>query len=116
MKETLTKKDLGKFRAKRVRSRIRGTAAKPRLSINKSVRHFTAQIIDDAAGRTLASIKSFPEYKNVTVPIAEKLGLALGEKAKAAGIKQVVFDRGYSNYAGQVKAFAEGARKGGLEF
>jgi large subunit ribosomal protein L18 len=105
-------------RALRVRSKVRGTAERPRLSVFRSNRAIWAQIIDDSKGHTLASATSV----NVTEKglskqdQATKVGKLLAEKAKAAGVTKVVFDRGPYLYHGRVKALADGAREGGLDF
>lgn len=112
-------------RRARVRARISGTATRPRLSVFRSARHISAQLINDETGKTIASqddmklkkadVKS-KEGMEAKVAIAYAVGLALAEKAKAAGIDKVIFDRGGYLYHGRVKALADGARKGGLEF
>ena len=105
-------------RATRVRSKVRGTAERPRLSVFRSNRAIWAQVIDDGSGRTLASASSV----NVTetglskTDQATKVGSLIAERAKAAGIERVVFDRGSYLYHGRVKALADGAREGGLDF
>ena len=109
----------------RVRNRIRATAlkqAKPRLSIHRTGTHMYAQIIDDLQNKTVASAstmdadvkKSLKSTSNVDAATA--VGKAVAEKAKKAGVKTVIFDRGRFLYHGRVKAVAEGAREGGLEF
>lgn len=106
-------------RHKRVRSKISGTGACPRLNVFRSSMHIYAQIIDDEKGVTLCSAssaeKGFGQYGG-NVEAAKKVGLAIAEKAKAAGITDVVFDRGGYVYHGRVAALAEGAREGGLNF
>lgn len=106
-------------RHKRVRSKISGTGACPRLNVFRSSMHIYAQIIDDEKGVTLAAAssteKGFGQYGG-NVEAAKKVGLAIAEKAKAAGITDVVFDRGGYVYHGRVAALAEGAREGGLNF
>lgn len=103
-------------RKKRIRAKIFGTAEKPRLSVFKSNRYISLQLIDDSKGATLASAttKSRKEKSNTDRSMAA--GLEIAEKAKAAGITAVVFDRGGYIYTGSVSAVAEGARKGGLKF
>jgi large subunit ribosomal protein L18 len=97
---------------------VRGTAERPRLSVFRSNRAIWAQIIDDSKGRTMASAAS----ANVTEKglskkdQATKVGQLLAQKAKAAGVAKVVFDRGPYLYHGRVKALADGAREGGLDF
>lgn len=94
-------------RHKRIRAKVIGTATRPRLSIYKSNRYLEAQLIDDGAGHTLFSGK---------MDDAEKLGKTIAERAKAAGIKTVVFDRGGFRYTGRVAVLADAARAGGLKF
>lgn len=109
-------------RRKRVKSRIRGKisgdAARPRLSVFRSNKQIYAQLIDDISAHTLASASS-AEVKSKDsskVDVAKEVGKNLAEKAKAAGISNVVFDRGGYLYHGRVKALADGAREGGLDF
>ncbi|MCD8390728.1 MAG: 50S ribosomal protein L18 [Firmicutes bacterium] len=103
----------------RVRKNISGTAERPRLNVYRSLNHIYAQVIDDVKGVTLVAAstmdKDFSGYGG-NVEAAKKVGKAVAEKALAAGIKQVVFDRGGYVYHGRVAALAEGAREGGLEF
>ncbi|MBI5728301.1 MAG: 50S ribosomal protein L18 [Candidatus Magasanikbacteria bacterium] len=107
----------------RVRSRVQGTAACPRLNISRSLRSMFAQLVDDEQGRTLASVHS-KRVSNVgdvgeragKVAVSYLLGRALAERAKAAGITRVVFDRAGYKYHGRVRAVADGARDGGLQF
>jgi large subunit ribosomal protein L18 len=104
-----------------LRKNISGTPERPRLAVYKSVHHFYAQVIDDLAGRTLASSASNEKDaglagKTGNAAAAAAVGTKLAEKAKAAGVKKVVFDRGGFKYHGRVKAFAEAARKAGLDF
>lgn len=103
-----------------IRERVSGTAERPRLSVYKSLNHFYAQLIDDLAGRTLASASSAGKGavagKTGNATAAAEVGARLAEKAKASGITTVVFDRGGFKFHGRVKAFAEAARKGGLKF
>ena len=107
------------YRANRTRAKIHGTAERPRLSVNISNMHVTAQIIDDDKGVTLAAAssneKSFTEYGG-NCEAAKKVGLALAERAKDKGITDVVFDRSGYIYHGRVAALADGAREGGLNF
>jgi large subunit ribosomal protein L18 len=113
----LTKREARMRRHRRVRSKIAGTAERPRLAVFRSNRGIFAQLVDDASGRTLAaagwtSVKS-PGAK---IEQASAVGKALGQAAKKAGIEQCVFDRGGYLYHGRVKALAEGAREEGLRF
>jgi large subunit ribosomal protein L18 len=105
-------------RALRVRSKVRGTAERPRLSVFRSNRAIWAQIIDDSKGRTLANAASVhvTEKGLSKNDQAVKVGELLAQRAKAAGVAQVVFDRGPYLYHGRVKALADGARQGGLDF
>lgn len=105
-------------RARRVRSKVRGTGERPRLSVFRSNRAIWAQVIDDSAGRTLASAGSvhLTEKGLSKTDQAAKVGELIAERAKAAGVERVVFDRGPYLYHGRVKALADGARQGGLEF
>ena len=105
-------------RAVRVRSKVRGTAERPRLSVFRSNRAIWAQVIDDSSGRTLVSAGSSQLSDNglSKKEQATKTGQLLAERAKSAGIERVVFDRGPYLYHGRVKALADGAREGGLEF
>ncbi len=109
-------------RHRRVRVNTNGTPERPRLSVFRSLRHVTAQVIDDTVGKTLASastldgeLKAQVKGKNKTEQ-ARLVGKALAERAQKIGVKQVVFDRGGYRYHGRVKALAEASREGGLEF
>ncbi len=109
-------------RARHVRARIRRTTFLPRLSVSRSLKHISAQVIDDATGKTLAHVtsaaKSLAEsHKGKTKTERAKLiGAEIARKARAAGIEAVVFDRGSNRYHGRVKALADAAREGGLKF
>ncbi len=104
----------------RIRRKIAGTAERPRLVVSRSVKHIYAQVIDDKAGRTLVGVSD--RMKGIKIEGSGKtaasfaVGKLLGERAVAAGVSKVVFDRGGHPYHGRVKAVADGARKGGLEF
>lgn len=105
-------------RHNRLRKKITGTEARPRLAVTRSSRHVFVQVIDDAKGHTLASastmeadLRSFDGDKTAK---ARRVGGLLAERAKSAGVEAVVFDRGGSKYAGRVAAIADGAREGGL--
>ncbi|MDX2066153.1 MAG: 50S ribosomal protein L18 [Fimbriimonadaceae bacterium] len=113
-----TRQELRKARHARIRKRITGTADRPRLSVFRSLKHISAQIIDDTKGLTLAAVSTVQKDLGPSGNIenAKAAGKLLAEKAKAAGITSVVFDRGGFQYHGRVAAFAEGAREGGLEF
>jgi len=104
-------------RHRRVRKKVRGTATRPRLSVYRSNKYVYAQIIDDGAGSTLASASSLDpaiEEPPATVAAAKAVGKLLGERAQAAGITTVVFDRGGFRYHGRVAGVADGARETGL--
>ena len=106
-------------RHKRVRSKISGTAERPRLAVYRSNAHISAQIIDDVAGVTLASANTYEKaFEGATSnkEAARKVGALLAERALAKGISAVVFDRGGYIYHGRVSELAEGAREGGLKF
>ncbi|NLD75592.1 MAG: 50S ribosomal protein L18 [Acidimicrobiales bacterium] len=106
-------------RHRRVRKKVRGTAERPRLAVYRSNKHISAQVIDDRTGRTLAAATTLEADLKSTggnVEGATKVGTLLAERAKAAGIDAVVFDRGGNRYHGRIKALADAAREGGLEF
>jgi large subunit ribosomal protein L18 len=103
-------------RRKRIRAKISGTAERPRLSIFRSNRFISAQIIDDSAKRTIASISTKDLKEKTLLQRARKAGKELAVAASKNGLKKVAFDRGGYGYAGAVKEFAEGAREGGFEF
>jgi large subunit ribosomal protein L18 len=116
---TVVTKDQRRLRRRRrVRARVSGTAARPRLSVFRSNRGIFAQLIDDTNGSTLAAVNWIePELRKLTATDqATKAGELLADRAKAAGIETCVFDRGGYQYHGRVKALAEGAREGGLAF
>ncbi|MEX0669499.1 MAG: 50S ribosomal protein L18 [Pirellulales bacterium] len=106
----------------RVRRSIRGTSERPRLTVFRSHKHISAQIVDDSTGRTLASASSTDKSLRDGLGFggnkqaAEVIGKAVAERAKAAGVKQVCFDRGAFRYHGRVAALADAARAAGLEF
>jgi large subunit ribosomal protein L18 len=124
MKSTSQKKlESRQRRRARVRARAIGTAKRPRLAVFRSAKHISAQLIDDAAGKTLAAaddakMKKATGAEGMEAKIAKAyaVGMDLAEKAKKAGVTAVVFDRGGYTYHGRVKALADGARAGGLEF
>ena len=106
-------------RATRVRAKISGTEERPRLTVRRALRHIYAQIIDDVKGVTLvaASDRDIKEAKGKTkVEVAAEVGKLIAERAKAKKITAVVFDRKDKRYHGRVKALADGAREGGLQF
>ncbi len=105
---------------RRIRGKISGTAARPRLSVFRSNKQIYAQIIDDEAGKTLAAAssrdKSIASKKVTKIEQAKLVGQLVAEKAKEANIETVVFDRGGYVYHGRIKSLADGAREGGLKF
>jgi len=111
-------------RRHRIRKKIQGTAERPRLVVFRSLKNIEGQIVDDDASRTLVGVSTLAEElrgfkgKSQTprIEVAFEAGKLLADKAKAVGVERVVFDRAGYKYHGRVKAFAEGARKGGLEF
>jgi len=105
-------------RRRRVRAKIRGSAARPRISVFRSNRGIFAQLIDDDSGRTLASVNWTEAELRGLGPMeqATRAGALLADRAKAAGVQTAVFDRGGYQYHGRVKALADGAREGGLAF
>jgi large subunit ribosomal protein L18 len=111
-----TKQDRRLKRRRRVRAKVSGTAARPRVSVFRSNRGISAQLIDDIAGRTLVAVSwTEPELRKLAPSArATRAGALLAERAKSAGITSAVFDRGGYLYHGQVKALAEGAREAGL--
>ncbi|MFI6758670.1 50S ribosomal protein L18 [Micromonospora sp. NPDC050417] len=104
----------------RVRKNVSGTSDRPRLVVTRSLRHITAQVVDDTKGHTLASASSLDTSlrggEGDKSALAGKVGALLAERAKAAGISKVVFDRGGNRYAGRIAALADAAREAGLEF
>ncbi|MGK5680779.1 50S ribosomal protein L18 [Actinoplanes sp. URMC 104] len=115
------KRAVGKARRHfRVRRNLRGTTERPRLVVTRSSRHITAQIIDDLNGHTLASASTLDASlrggEGDKSAKAGKVGALLAERAKAAGVSKVVFDRGGNKYAGRIAALADAAREAGLEF
>ena len=104
----------------RIRRRLNGTGARPRLSVFRSTEHIYAQVIDDTRGHTVASASTLETElkgtKGTKTVRAKAVGLKLAERAKAAGVTQVIFDRGGYLYHGRIKALADGAREGGLDF
>ncbi len=103
-------------RKRRIRMRVQGTAARPRLTVYRSLTQLSAQLIDDAAGRTLCSATSKEAKAKMNKDGAKKVGELIAKKAKDAGVTTVVFDRNAYQYHGRVAALAEGAREGGLKF
>lgn len=118
------REDARRRRHRRVRKKVSGTAERPRLVVHRSLKHLQGHLVDDQSGRVLlgvstlaAELKEQREADGVTkTALSRAAGKLLAEKARAAGIQRVVFDRGGYLYHGRVAAFAEGAREGGLEF
>jgi large subunit ribosomal protein L18 len=105
-------------RHRRVRKKVRGTAARPRLAVFRSSKHIYAQVIDDVDGSTLASASTVEKGfagATATVDAAKKVGKLVGERAKGAGVDTVVFDRGGNRYHGRIAGVADGAREAGLQ-
>ncbi len=113
---TLSKTQQRERRHKRVRSKVIGTAERPRLSIYKSNTRVIAQVIDDERGVTLAAVSSSEIKSGTPREKAEAVAATLAQKAKDKGVTKVVFDRGGFQYLGTIKAFADAARKAGLDF
>jgi large subunit ribosomal protein L18 len=113
-----TKSALRSRRHFRVRKKVAGTQARPRLVVNRSARHVLAQVVDDTTGRTLASASTMEaDVRALTgdkTAKARRVGALVAERASAAGVGAVVFDRGGYQYHGRVAAIADGAREGGL--
>jgi len=115
--KTITNKDSRVRRHARIRAKVSGTAARPRLAVYKSNRYLHAQLIDDEAGKTLVSASTQLVAKDAKKTDAAKmLGAELAKRAKVAGISAVVFDRGGFRYTGRVATFAGAAREAGLNF
>jgi large subunit ribosomal protein L18 len=104
----------------RIRLKVRGNQEQPRLAIHRSLKHISAQLIDDRAGRTLAAASSSEKKSNGgeggNIAGAKEIGKLIAQRAKDKGIKKIVFDRGGYQYHGRVKALADAAREAGLEF
>ena len=115
---TLTKREARQRRHRRIRGKVSGTAERPRLVVTRSNKGISAQLVDDLAGRTLASAtwRSLQGFQGTKTEQAAEVGKALAANARAAGIDAAVFDRGGYLYHGRVKALAEAAREGGLSF
>lgn len=116
---TINRKTIRQRIHKRIRRKVTGTADRPRLAVHYSNQHIYAQVIDDSIGKTLVSAstmdKSF-EKASSNIESAQKVGTLLAERAKGSNISAVVFDRGGHLYHGKVKALADAARQGGLQF
>ena len=116
---TIQRKTIRQRIHKRIRRKVSGTSERPRLAVHYSNQHIYAQVIDDTVGKTLVSAstmdKSF-EKASSNMESAKKVGLLLAERAKGSNISAVVFDRGGHLYHGKIKALADAAREGGLQF
>jgi large subunit ribosomal protein L18 len=100
----------------RLRKKVSGTPARPRLVVSRSARHLFVQLVDDTAGKTIASASTFKLTDGDKTARAKQIGEQLAASARAAGVTTVVFDRGGNTYTGRVAAFADAARAAGLEF
>jgi large subunit ribosomal protein L18 len=100
----------------RIRRKIAGTSERPRLNVYRSMNHIYAQVIDDAAGVTIASASTIKSKTGGNVAAAKEIGKTIAERAKEKGVTKVVFDRGGYLYHGRIKALADAAREAGLEF
>jgi large subunit ribosomal protein L18 len=100
----------------RLRKKVVGTAVRPRLVVSRSSRHLFVQVVDDTRGVTVASASTYKLTDGDKTEQARQIGKQLAESAKAAGVTQVVFDRGGNTYTGRIAAFADAARESGLEF
>lgn len=115
MSKTKRKRVHAALRAKRTRAHVRGTSARPRLSVKRSLKHIYAQLIDDSSGKTLVSYSDkLVTQKGKPSEVAKEVGKQLAAKAVLVGVKEAVFDRGAYRYHGRVAALADGAREGGL--
>ncbi|MBU3701163.1 MAG: 50S ribosomal protein L18 [Acidimicrobiia bacterium] len=121
MSDKAQRKREGRIRRhRRVRKQVRGTASRPRLAVYRSNRHISAQVIDDMTGRTLAAASTVEtgvaDSGTGNIAAASEVGKLVAERARAAGVEKVVFDRGGFLYHGRVAAVADAARNAGLEF
>ena len=111
-----TRSELRARRKLRIRKNLSGSAERPRLVVFRSLKHIYAQLVDDVSRRTIATVSDASIESGKKTEKSTAVGKLIAEKAKAAGITKVVFDRGGYQYHGRVKAVADGAREGGLEF
>ncbi len=111
-----TKLDRRTRRHIRVRAKVSGSAAKPRLVVYRSIRFTTVQLVDDTTGKTLVAAHDMKTTKGTKTEKAKEVGMEIAKKAKEMGVETIVFDRNGYKYHGRVKAVAEGAREGGLKF
>jgi large subunit ribosomal protein L18 len=116
MEKTQYKQTKRVVRHNRIRAKVTGTAERPRLAIYRSNRFVYAQLIDDVVGKTLAAADTRSQKSGTLTEKAVAVGTAMAEKAKAAGVKEVVFDRGGFRYQGSIAALADAARGAGLKF
>lgn len=116
MEKSQYKTQMRQQRHKRLRNKVSGTAARPRLSVFRSNMFVYAQLINDETGKTLAAVDSRKEGTGTAIQKAKAVGMAIAKKALAANITEVVFDRGGFRYQGIVAELADGAREGGLKF
>jgi large subunit ribosomal protein L18 len=117
MANKVTKKNELRLRRKlRIRKKVSGTAERPRLSVFRSARHITAQVIDDVAGKTIVAVHSYEVGSRANKDVCMKVGKDLAARCKAVKINAVVFDKNGYRYHGRVAALAAGAREGGLDF
>ena len=116
MRRPRTRDEMRQRRHLRVRKKVAGTPERPRLVVYRSLKHIYAQIVDDVARRTMFTVSDSGIAEGKKTDKSAEVGRQLAAKAKAAGITQVVFDRAGYKYHGRVKAVADGAREGGLEF
>lgn len=107
---------LRQARKRRIRAKVRGTSARPRMSVYRSLTRLSVQLIDDVAGKTLVAATTAEAKAKMTKDGAKKLGALIAKKAKDAKIDAVVFDRGGYKYHGRIKELADAAREGGLTF
>ncbi len=110
------KTQLRQARKRRIRSRVRGTAARPRMTVYRSLHILSVQLVDDESGKTLAAASTKEAKAKLTKDGAKKVGVLIAKKAKDAKITSVVFDRNAYKYHGRVQAMADAAREGGLQF
>ena len=103
-------------RKRRIRARLQGTTARPRLTVYRSLTQITAQVIDDSAKKTIVSASTREAKAKANMEGAKKVGVLLAQKAKDAGVTTIVFDRNAYKYHGRIKALADAAREGGLSF
>lgn len=109
------KNDLRARRKLRIRKKVSGTTERPRLSVFRSARHISAQVIDDLSGKTLVAVHSYDVGTRANKEVCSKLGKDLAAKCKASKIEAVVFDKNGYRYHGRIQALADGAREGGLQ-